>query len=179
MLAGTLFLWLYLQNILTPLFFLALLLFASILCVLSRWYKIPIIWWFLVHFDRKDAPFPGKGAWFFVLGFFLATFLFEKPIALASLSVMVIGDALSHLIGVQFGQIKHPFSNTKFLEGHFSGALVSAFVASFFVPWWIGLLGALAGMFIEGIDMVMGAKLDDNVVVPVAAGIVMTLLSQL
>lgn len=181
-LAGILLIGLYLKNIITPFFFFVLLILASITCLLSLRYNIPIVWWFLVHFDRpRDrTSFPGKGAWFFVLGFFLATLLFEKNIALASMAVVTIGDALSYIIGVHFGQIKHPFSNRKFIEGHLSGALVSAFVASFFIPWWIGLLGAIAGMFMEGIDIVIGTDpIDDNVIVPLAAGSVMTLLSQL
>ncbi|MBI4440731.1 hypothetical protein HY639_01045 [Candidatus Woesearchaeota archaeon] len=176
---GGIFMFLFLEDMVQPIHLFVLLVAGGIVSILSRRYKIPGVWWMLVHFDRPQylASFPGKGAWFFVLGFLLTTVLFEKEVALASLGTLVIGDALSHVIGVHFGQIRHPFSDRKFIEGHIAGALASAFVASFFVPWWIGLLGALVGMFLEGVDIVIGTDpVDDNVVIPLAAGAVMMFL---
>ena len=171
---------LFIRNLITPLIVFGVVIVGGIISYLSRSYKIPGVWWFLKKFERPQhlASFPGKGAWFFAVGFFLCILLFKKNIAIASIIVMVLGDSISHIIGTNFGAIKHPFSNTKFIEGHIVGAIVSGFAASAFVPFWIGLIGALGGMFMEGVDAIMKIDpVDDNVVVPLSAGIIMTLLN--
>ncbi len=170
---------LFFTDLLTPRVLLILLIIGTVLSYLSRRYQLLGVWWCLTNFDRPEylASFPGKGAWFFVLGFLLSAALFQKEVALAAMSILVIGDPLSHLIGSHFGSIKHPFSDKKFIEGHIAGAFVSSYIASYFVPWGIALCGAVAGMFMEGVDIVIHTDpVDDNVVIPLAAGIVITLL---
>ncbi len=177
--AGVLFMALFYFGRISARGLFVILVAGGIASYISRTHKIPVIWWFLTRFERPQhlASFPGKGAWFFVLGFLLSSTMFEKDVALAAMSVLVIGDSLSHLIGATFGSIRHPFSDRKFIEGHVAGALISSIIASYFVPFWIALSGAAAGMFMEGIDIVIHTDpVDDNVIIPLTAGAVMSLL---
>ncbi|MFH1409623.1 MAG: hypothetical protein ABIH34_06965 [Nanoarchaeota archaeon] len=76
---------------------------------LSRFTKLPGIYWLLTQMDRKKdlTRFPGKGAVLFVIGATAAVMLFPKDIALASIMILSFGDAFGPLVG-QFGKIKHP-----------------------------------------------------------------------
>src|SRR3989338_1899475 len=113
---------------------LAIFLAGILISIISRKHKIPIIDWFLDRFERADTKtkFPGKGAIYFFVGAFFSVTLFEKDVAAASVLILALGDSIAPLIG-QFGRIRHPFSDAKFLEGMLAG-IIAAFVgASFFV----------------------------------------------
>ncbi len=159
---------------------LAILMAGFVLILLSRKYRIPIIYWCLERFERPEVMkiFPGKGSFFFVIGAFVVVLIFDKPIAMASIMVCALGDSLSHLVGKSVGRVKHPFSNTKFIEGHIVGAIAGALGAMLFVFPLTALVAASIAMFVEGIDIESGMRwiLDDNLIVPLTAGIVMFLL---
>jgi len=156
------------------------LVMGAALVLLSRKYKLPGVYWFLERFERPEARrvFPGRGAFFYILGAFVVISLLEKPIAMASIMILALGDSSSHLIGGYIGRMRHPFSDTKFIEGHVAGALIGTCGAMFFVPPLVALVGAAVAMFAEGIDVGFGGNwiLDDNLVVPVVAGAVIFLL---
>lgn len=159
---------------------LAILAADSVLILLSRKYRVPGIYWFLKRFERPEVMkiFPTKGAFFFILGAFIVILLFGKLIGMASIMICVLGDSLSHLVGKCVGRVKHPFSNTKFIEGHIAGAIIGALGAMLFVPPLTALIAASIAMFIEGIDIGFGMSwvLDDNLVVPLTAGVVIFLI---
>ncbi len=162
---------------------LAILAAGSVLILLSRKYRVPIIYWFLERFERPEFMeiFPGKGSFFFVLGAFVVVLIFGKSIAMASIMVCALGDSLSHLVGKSVGRVKHPFSNTKFIEGHIVGAIIGALGAMLFVSPLTALVAASIAMFVEGIDIKfrMSWILDDNLIVPLTAGIVMFLIGSI
>lgn len=146
-----------------------------ILSLLSRKFRIPIIYKLLQIFDRKNdiEKFPGKGAVFYFLGSFLVVFIFPKDIAMASIMILALGDSVSRLVG-PYGYLKHPFHNKKFFEGFIAGAIAGFLGALFFVPWLLALTGSLASMLIEGIDLrIKGFKIDDNLLIPVIAAVLM------
>jgi len=159
---------------------LAILAVGSVLILLSRKYRIPIVYWFLERFERQEVMeiFPGKGSFFFVLGAFVVVLIFDKSIAMASIIICALGDSMSHLVGARMGRVKHPFSNTKFIEGHIVGAIIGALGAMLFVSPLTALVAASIAMFVEGIDIKFRMKwiLDDNFIVPLTAGIVMFLI---
>ena len=159
---------------------LAILAVGSVLILLSRKYRIPIVYWFLERFERQEVMeiFPGKGSFFFVLGAFVVVLIFDKSIAMASIIICALGDSMSHLVGARMGRVKHPFSNTKFIEGHIVGAIIGALGAMLFVSPLTALVAASIAMFVEGIDIKFRMKwiLDDNLIVPLTAGIVMFLI---
>jgi len=131
---------------------------GAVLVLLSRSYKLPGVYWFLKKFERRGVRevFPGKGAFFYILGAFVVTSLFEKSIAMASIMILALGDSSSHLIGGYIGRVKHPLSDTKFIEGHVAGALIGTSGAMFFVTPLVALVGASVAMFVEGIDVGFG-----------------------
>lgn len=146
-----------------------ILLIGVILSIICRYYKIPIISWFLRSFDRKNEVLPGKGAITYVLGMVIVLGLFSENTALASIMILALGDSFSHL-GV-FGRIRNPLNEIKTLEGTIIGVLFGAIGASFFVPWKIGLIGSLISMSIESLDIkVFGEKIDDNLLIPIISG---------
>ena len=161
-----------------PLLF--VLMIGAVLVLLSRRYRIPGIYWFLKHFERPEVTkvFPGKGSFFYILGAFVVTSLLEKSIAMASIMILALGDSSSHLIGGYIGRVRHPLSDTKFLEGHVAGALIATLGAMFFVTPLVALAGASVAMFVEGVDVGLGWNwiLDDNLVIPVVAGATIFLL---
>lgn len=162
--------------------FLLLFLIVGIILILScRKYKIPGITQLLENFERPHVRrrFPGKGAFFYVLGAFILALFFERiEVILASLLILSLGDSTSHIVGKEFGRIKHPFSDSKNIEGHITGALLGGLGASFFVPPPIAFSAAFVSMFVEGISF--GGKidwiLDDNLVIPTVSGTIIVLL---
>jgi dolichol kinase len=146
--------------------------------LLSKKYKLPVIYWFLIKFDRPEdiKNFPGKGAWYYLIGVFLAMVLFPKDIAMASIFILALGDSIAPLVG-EYGRIKHPLSDKKFLEGTIAGALVAFIGALLFVNYYEAALAAIIAMVVEGIDLRLGRHpVNDNIIIPVVAGAVIWLL---
>lgn len=149
------------------------IIFGLLLSYICRKIKIPIIFQLLEKFERKEEikKFPGKGMIFYFIGVYTALLLFPKDIAMASILVLALGDSVSHLYGLHFGKIRHPFSKTKFIEGTVAGfafGFVGAFV---FLPWWEALPASLAAMTAESIEIKIGTEqVDDNLIIPVVAG---------
>jgi len=160
-------------------FLLGIILLAGlILSFFSTFLKIPVLGWFLKNFDReKDLKhLPGKGIIFMFFGAFLAVFFFPKDIALASIIILALGDSLAPLLG-QFGKIRHPFDKRKFLEGAIFGLIAGFFGALLFVNVYEALIASAVAMIVEGIDFGLDINpLDDNITIPIAACITITLL---
>lgn len=176
---------------------LAILMIGAGLVLLSRRYKIPLINHLLQNFERsRDIKvFPGKGAFFAILGMFIVVTIFRRGdypyIAEASILILAFGDSVSHIIGRKFGKIRHPLSKTKFLEGNISGAITGAIAASL-ILWFSdtaslyysiiwSLIAASIAMFIEGIDFGTESCMwtDDNIIVPLISGLVLFILAYL
>jgi dolichol kinase len=152
-----------------------ILIIGLILSLSSRKFHIPIIHRFLKIFDRKKdiEEFPGKGAIFYLLGVFLVVLIFPKETAMASIMILALGDSISRLVG-PYGYLKHPFTNTKFFEGVIAGAIVGFLGALIFVPWILAFVGSLVSMLLEGLDLrIKGFKMDDNLLIPIVAAVVM------
>ncbi len=152
---------------------LVFILIGFILSYLSKRVKILIIHKLLQNFERKEeiAKFPGKGMIFYFIGVFIALLLFPKDIAMASIMVLALGDSVSHLYGLHFGKVKHPLSNTKFLEGTIAGLIAGFIGALVFLPWHEAFFASLAAMTFEAIEIKIGAQqVDDNLIVPFVAG---------
>jgi dolichol kinase len=137
-----------------------------------------IIGFFMNHFERKEEKFPGRGAITFLVGSILALFLFEKNVAYAAITILAVGDAVSSLFGMHFGKIKSPVNDKKLIEGTFVAIILAGFAASIFVPYQQAFIGAFAGMIIEAIEIKItkDTNLDDNLTIPLVAGLFITLL---
>jgi len=155
------------------------LIIGGLLSILIRYYRIPFIDRALLFFERPSdlKVFPGKGSFFLVLGSLLALQFFQHDIALAAISIMAVGDAITTVIGTYFGKIKNPLNPNKHLEGTLIAIIVSTFAAFFFVDFPTAFFGSVAGMLFESITVrYISQIIDDNVIIPVVAGFVMTIL---
>lgn len=159
-------------DILTVKRMLIIFIIGVVLSLLSVNYEVPVISWFLRHFDRKGEKIPGKGAMFFVLGSLLVLSVFPENIALASVLVLSFGDAFATLIGMHLGRVQSVTKKT--LEGFFAG-LVAGFVgALFFVDYFSAFAGSAAAMCFELLTVRFGKHvIDDNLMVPMISGLVM------
>ena len=87
---------------------------------------------------------------------------------------MTLGDTAAALVGMQIGRIR---IWEKTLEGTLAGLAVCLLVGWFFkdVSWGVSVGGAVTAMLVE----LLPIEIDDNIRVPVAAGLIMVILSGL
>jgi dolichol kinase len=98
--------------------------------------------------------------------------VFPKAIAIAAITFIIIGDTAAALVGRRWG--RHRLIGRKSFEG--SGAcLLSLIAVSFLVPnlpWQVGIVGAVVATLAEAFS----GRIDDNLSVPIASGLVMLLI---
>ncbi|MFH0928969.1 MAG: diacylglycerol/polyprenol kinase family protein [Candidatus Aenigmatarchaeota archaeon] len=124
----------------------------------------------LNSFNRsKEKPF--HGAITFYMGCFIVTFLFQINIAIASIAVLALADALSTLIGHFLGKHKLPVNKKKTWEGSITFFLTALTVLYFFTN---PLKAIVIAALVTGVEML--PKIDDNISIPVATGILLFLL---
>lgn len=151
---------------------------GGILVILSKNFDLPIVRHFLDFFERAHSrrKFPGRGSFFLVLGSFLAVILFRLDIAIAAIIIMAVGDSVTNIIGRYFGEIDIPWNREKQLEGPIVGFVLAFLCSLFVVSWEMALFGSLAAMTVETWDFrVKKFLIDDNLIVPLVAGLVMSL----
>jgi len=111
------------------------------------------------------------GATYILATVCLTAALFTKPVAVAALAFIIVGDPASALIGRRYG--KHRFRN-KSLEGS-TAFLVPALVVGIFAPELpisVGILGAVVATVTEAVSFTV----DDNTTVPLISGLIMTVM---
>lgn len=156
-----------------------LVIIGFIISLTSKRMKIPLINWFLENFERTEdlKKFPGKGVITFLIGAFLVTLFFSMDIAMPAILVLALGDSVSHIFGVHYGKRKHLLNNKKFIEGSIAGFIAAFIGALIFVPWHEAFFAALFAMIVEAIEIKIGAEqVDDNIVIPLVAAIVITVV---
>ena len=152
-----------------------LIIAGFVISIASRTEKIPIIYNLLQKFEREKEikTFPGKGTIFYFIGVYISLLLFPREIALASIMVLALGDSISHMYGLHYGKIKHPLSESKYLEGTIAGFLGGFAGALMFLPWHEAFFASLTAMVVEAIEIKIGTEqVDDNLIIPVVAGAV-------
>jgi dolichol kinase len=156
-----------------------LIILGLIVSFLSKKMKIPVIYWFLENFERpKDLKkFPGKGVISYLMGAFLVTIFFPLEIAMASIMILAFGDSVSHIFGIHYGKRKHLLNDKKFIEGSIAGLTAAFMGALIFLPWFEALAASLIAMIVEAFEIKMGREqIDDNIVMPLVAAIVITVI---
>jgi acyl phosphate:glycerol-3-phosphate acyltransferase len=115
------------------------------------------------------------GATYLVMGFLFTVLAFERPVAVAACEFLVLGDTAAALVGKGLGRVP-AFDKTA--EGSVACLLVcgavgwalSAAVPGF--PLHVALAGALVATLFE----LLPIPLDDNLRIPLSAGLVMHFL---
>lgn len=113
------------------------------------------------------------GATYLIFASLLCVAFFEPRIAAASIAFLSIGDTFAALIGINFG--KRRFSrNNKSLEGSLACFVSCLIFGLWWLPNpWLASTGALAATAAE----LGNIPLDDNITIPLTAGLVMTIVS--
>jgi len=136
-------------------------------------------WWFwrvfssrvfsgLLRKHEQDGDL--TGASYILLAAAVSVAIFSKPVAIAAISFIIVGDAAAALIGRRFGRTK---IGNKTLEGSL-GCLAATFLVAFFAPG-ISLQVALLGAFVATLVEAWPMGVDDNVSVPLLSGLAMTM----
>ncbi len=127
---------------------------------------------------RAEEELKESSALPFIMGLLLTILSFPKPVALVSIMILALGDPLSAIVGIKYGN--HRLASGKSLEG--SGAF---FVACFFAVMLIfdqGPFGArLALAFWHATLMALfeqvPLRLDDNLTIPITSAFLLWPLS--
>jgi dolichol kinase len=128
------------------------------------------------HLMRSDERWRLSGASHVMLAQVACIMLYPKPVAVTALFFLSVSDALASLVGMS---VRSPRWLGKSLAG--SGAYLVSALGLAIICLWPHLLAAVAGavvaMVVEALPLrVFGARVDDNLSVPLAAGAVMWLL---
>lgn len=158
---------------------LGMILGGGVMSLMVKKKRLGPVRWLLSHFERDHhmENFPGRGILFFTIGAFLCFALFLKEIAYAGILILSFGDALTNLIGRHFGKIRIKLNPNKYLEGTLVGIAVSIPIAYFFVPDIFAAVSASCiAMVLEMPNVrIFGFEIDDNLLIPVAAGFTLNL----
>lgn len=114
------------------------------------------------------------GATYILIAVCLTVALFDRPIAVAALGFIIVGDTFAALIGRRFG--RHRFGN-KSVEGSIACLVGTLLVAALVpkIPAAIGISGAVVAAVVEALPW----KIDDNISVPLISGVFMTLATRI
>lgn len=155
------------------------LVLGLIISYLSVKGKIPVIHEILKLFDRpRDAQFPGRGAFYFLLGVFLTFLIFPVRVAYAAILILSVGDSLNHLFMSKVPtHLCFPWNRRKNCGGVALGIAIGTFAAQFFVPLIPAFLASSFAIMSETIPFrIRKFYLDDNLIVPLLAGAVIMAL---
>jgi dolichol kinase len=113
------------------------------------------------------------GATYILLSVCLTVALYNKPIAIAAMEFIIVGDTLAALVGRRFG--RHRFGN-KSVEGSLACLAGTVIVAVLVpdLPMGIRFLGAVVATIVEALPL----SIDDNITVPILSGLSMTILDK-
>lgn len=125
-------------------------------------------------FGRKDEH-PGFGAITYLIGVFLVLALFQKQIAQIAIMVLAVGDSAASVIGT-YGKIKIPYNKNKTILGTIAGIIAATFASTPFTTFHLAFLASSVGMLVETLPTRKYLKLDDNIFIPLAVGLFLTLI---
>jgi dolichol kinase len=149
------------------------------IALISAYKRLPFFSWMLDVFERKDALFPGQGAILYFVGIILSVWFFPRNIALGSIMILAVGDSIGPIVGKTLGKRKSPV-NARFVEGILAGILCATLAAMFFVSFWHAFIASVVSLLIESLELkYLHRSIDDNIYIPLIAGIVLVLLEAL
>ena len=126
----------------------------------------------IIRQHEMDGDF--TGATYILTSTCLTVALFSKPIAIAALAFIIVGDSFAAIIGRRYG--RHRFFHNKTIEGS-SACLVGTLIVAIIVPD-LAFPVAIAGAVIATLAEAFPFGTDDNVTVPILSGLCMTLVEK-
>ncbi len=152
--------------------------------------KLPLIGGFVISFEREKElkKHPLRGALFFLAGCILSYFIFDQMVAVFAVLTLVIGDTVAALYGIVFGKIKSPTNSQKHIDAALAGILANTFFASIFLQFEFShiFLASLVAILAESLipfdrveKGVLGFIFDDNLLIPLVAGLVLFFINYL
>ena len=122
-------------------------------------------------FLRPSEKRTFTGSSYYLLGIFMAILVFPKPIAEASMYILIIGDTMAAFVGIMWGRTK---IWGKSLEGSlaffFSSCAILALLGR--VGMQVAVVGALVATVVELLPL----SINDNLTIPISSGVSMSLL---
>lgn len=126
--------------------------------------------------ETKRNRFQPSGSLYVLLAAILCSLLFAKPIAMISLTIMLISDTLAALVGKAMGTRK--IYKNKSLEGTDAFFISSLFITMLYTPLYtfnyVSVLACMAAVFAEVFEDKI--KIDDNISIPLFVGMVLTFI---
>jgi dolichol kinase len=140
---------------------------------LPPWKFLSRIFGEMIRPCEQDGNF--TGAFYILLSGLFCIVFFEKHIAAAAITFIIVGDVAAAMVGRRWG--RHRMRGSKTLEGSLGFLVVALLVAHLIptIPWTVGTVGALVATVVEG----MTIRRDDNLTVPLSAGLLMELMVRL
>ena len=115
---------------------------------------------------------------FFMIGAFLSILIFEKRVAIAAIFILAIGDAASALAGAAINEYTpEPYERSmkapEVMLVMFVTSLIPGWLVLHSVP--VAVLGALGATIADGVPLrVHNVQIDDNLTIPLFAGVLMS-----
>ncbi|HLN44575.1 MAG TPA: haloacid dehalogenase-like hydrolase [Candidatus Sulfotelmatobacter sp.] len=109
---------------------------------------------------------------YYAVGILLALLIFPVPANYATVAIFTLGDSMASLVGEYYGATSLPFNRAKSLEGSLAGFVFAFLAGAVFISPWFALVGAAIAMFIEYLPL----PINDNLLIPVFTGLILTLL---
>lgn len=125
---------------------------------------------------RKEEMYNTSTLIYTLSGMFFSVWLFEKNIALLAILFLTFGDGFAALVGERWGKHKISSKSKKTWEGaaaNLISCLLTGIIFSYFYP--VGVIKIIAGAIAVAIIELL-PKTKDNIVIPVASGLIMSII---
>jgi len=162
------------QNILSSGQLLIIFLAGGAGIILSLLPQLSFLRKIIFHFERdKDHKLPAVTVWFYLLSSLITVLIFPKPIALAAITNLAIGDSVNALVGYFFNLPE----GKKTVYASISALIATIIVSLNFVSFSQALIAGIITGTLELIGpSIKGERIDDNLWIPIVAGLSMMLV---
>ena len=110
---------------------------------------------------------------YFAAGILLTLLIIPSPASYAGIAIFTLGDSSASLVGGTLSKGSLPFNHSKTVEGTLVGFFFAFLAGSAFVAPWLALIGAAVGMLVEYLPL----PVNDNLLMPLCAGLVLMFLA--
>ena len=126
----------------------------------------------MVRAHEKNGDF--TGATYILTSVVCTVALFAKPVAVAALAFIIVGDTFAAVVGRRFGRLRFGRKSVEGSLACLAGTVLVALLApQLALP--VALMGAVVATVVEGLPL----GIDDNISVPLVAGLAMSLFERL